>query len=201
MARYIEGPERYRAGRLSCGEATELLKISERHFRRLRNRYEAEWAIVQNTNIGSEVGASRASAAAFVKIESSVAASPTLLNGEVESPPKIPVPNVAAVVDHDCNPLGTLGNPIWLNNTWNNHPITLDGSENVTSIGNLLNSATLSVSTESSPPFVCTKLMNGKPVQEEPYVLSVSEVGWGPLTSPNLATINNGGCVLFRLDR
>jgi transposase len=44
MARYIDGLERYRAGRLSCGEAAELLGISERHFRRLRDRYEAEGA-------------------------------------------------------------------------------------------------------------------------------------------------------------
>ena len=44
MARYIEGLECYRAGRLSCGEAAELLGISERHFRRLRDRYEAEGA-------------------------------------------------------------------------------------------------------------------------------------------------------------
>jgi transposase len=44
MARYIEGFERYRAGRLSCGEAAELLGISERHFRRLRDRYEADGA-------------------------------------------------------------------------------------------------------------------------------------------------------------
>jgi hypothetical protein len=69
----------------------------------------AERLIVENTNIGSEVGASQASAAAFMKIESSVAASPTLLNDEVESPPGVPVPNVAAVVDHGCNPLGTPG--------------------------------------------------------------------------------------------
>ncbi len=44
MARYIEGIERYRAGRLSCVEAAELLGISERHFRRLRERYEADGA-------------------------------------------------------------------------------------------------------------------------------------------------------------
>jgi transposase len=44
MARYIEGLERYRAGRLSCAEAAELLGISERHFRRLRDRYEVEGA-------------------------------------------------------------------------------------------------------------------------------------------------------------
>ena len=31
MARYIEGLERYRAGRLSCEEAAELLGVSERH--------------------------------------------------------------------------------------------------------------------------------------------------------------------------
>jgi transposase len=44
MARYLEGLERQRAGRLSCVEAAEFLGISERHFRRLRDRYEAEGA-------------------------------------------------------------------------------------------------------------------------------------------------------------
>jgi transposase len=44
MARYVEALERYRGGRLSCVEAAELLGISERHFRRLRDRYEAEGA-------------------------------------------------------------------------------------------------------------------------------------------------------------
>jgi transposase len=44
MARYVEGLERHRAGRLSCVEAAELLGISERHFRRLRDRYEADGA-------------------------------------------------------------------------------------------------------------------------------------------------------------
>jgi len=44
MARYVEGLERHRAGRLSCLEAAELLGISERHFRRLRDRYEADGA-------------------------------------------------------------------------------------------------------------------------------------------------------------
>jgi transposase len=44
MARYIDGLERDRAGRLSCGEAAELLGMSDRHFRRLRDRYEAEGA-------------------------------------------------------------------------------------------------------------------------------------------------------------
>jgi len=44
MARYVEASERYRVGRLSCIEAAELLGISERHFRRLRERYEAAGA-------------------------------------------------------------------------------------------------------------------------------------------------------------
>ena len=44
MARYVEALERYRGGRLSCVEAAELLGISERQFRRLRDRYEAEGA-------------------------------------------------------------------------------------------------------------------------------------------------------------
>jgi hypothetical protein len=157
--------------------------------------------IVENTNIGSEVGACPPSTAppncgaaqfplaAFIKIEPTVAASPTLINDEVESPPKVPVPNVAAVIDHGCNPGGTPGNPVWLNNVWNNHPITLDGSENVSSIGNLLNTAaTLSTSAASNPAFPCTM---------EPHVLSVNETGWTTLTSPptssNLAIIDNGG--------
>jgi hypothetical protein len=44
MARSLETLERYRGGRLSCVEAAELLGISERHFRRLRDRYEVEGA-------------------------------------------------------------------------------------------------------------------------------------------------------------
>lgn len=44
MSRYLDGIQRYRAGRLSCVDAAELLGISERHFRRLRDRYEAEGA-------------------------------------------------------------------------------------------------------------------------------------------------------------
>ena len=44
MARYVEALERHRGGRLSCIEAAEVLGISERHFRRLRDRYEAEGA-------------------------------------------------------------------------------------------------------------------------------------------------------------
>src|SRR5438105_15327007 len=46
MARYVEALERYRGGRLSCMEAAEFLGIRERHFRRLRERYEADGAEV-----------------------------------------------------------------------------------------------------------------------------------------------------------
>ena len=42
MARLLDAVTRYRAGRLSCVEAAELLGMSERHFRRLRDRYAAE---------------------------------------------------------------------------------------------------------------------------------------------------------------
>lgn len=44
MARILDGLERHRSGRLSCIEAAAFLGISERHFRRLRDRYEAEGA-------------------------------------------------------------------------------------------------------------------------------------------------------------
>lgn len=44
MARCLEGLESYRAGRLSLMEAAELVGVSERHFRRLRDRYEEEGA-------------------------------------------------------------------------------------------------------------------------------------------------------------
>ena len=44
MSRYLDGLTRYRHGSLSCVEAAELLGISERHFRRLKDRYEAEGA-------------------------------------------------------------------------------------------------------------------------------------------------------------
>src|SRR5271165_3655234 len=44
MARHLEALERYRGGRLSCVEAAELLEVSERHFRRLRDWYEAKGA-------------------------------------------------------------------------------------------------------------------------------------------------------------
>ena len=42
MARIVDALGRYRDGRLSCVEAAEVLGISERHFRRLRDKYEAD---------------------------------------------------------------------------------------------------------------------------------------------------------------
>jgi transposase len=44
VARIVEAIGRWRSGRLSCLEAAEVLGMSERHFRRLRDRYEAEGA-------------------------------------------------------------------------------------------------------------------------------------------------------------
>ena len=44
MARIGEAIGRYRAGTLSCLQGGELLGMSERHFRRLRDRHEAEGA-------------------------------------------------------------------------------------------------------------------------------------------------------------
>ena len=44
MARIVEAIGRYRVGAVSCVEAAELLGISERHFRRLRDRHEHEGA-------------------------------------------------------------------------------------------------------------------------------------------------------------
>jgi transposase len=44
MARIIEALGRHRFGHLSCVEAAEYLGMSERHFRRLRDRHEAEGA-------------------------------------------------------------------------------------------------------------------------------------------------------------
>ena len=44
MARIIEAVTRYRAGVMGCREAAEFSGMSERHFRRLRDRYEAEGA-------------------------------------------------------------------------------------------------------------------------------------------------------------
>ncbi len=44
IVRIVETIGRYRSGALSCLEASEVLGMSERHFRRLRERYEAEGA-------------------------------------------------------------------------------------------------------------------------------------------------------------
>jgi len=44
IVRITEALGRYRSGALSCLEASEVLGMSERHFRRLRDRYEAEGA-------------------------------------------------------------------------------------------------------------------------------------------------------------
>lgn len=44
MVRIVEAIGRYRSGELSCLEAGEVLGMSERHFRRLRDRYDAEGA-------------------------------------------------------------------------------------------------------------------------------------------------------------
>ncbi len=44
IVRITEALGRYRSGELSCLEAAEVLGMSERHFRRLRERYEAEGA-------------------------------------------------------------------------------------------------------------------------------------------------------------
>lgn len=44
MARIIEALGRHRLGHLSCVEAAEYLGMSERHFRRLRDRHDAEGA-------------------------------------------------------------------------------------------------------------------------------------------------------------
>src|SRR4029077_8378597 len=44
MARVLDAIGLHHAGRLRCGEAAELLGMSERHFRRLRDAYGAEGA-------------------------------------------------------------------------------------------------------------------------------------------------------------
>ena len=44
VARIVEAIGRYRSGALSCVEAAEALGMSGRHFRRLRERYEADGA-------------------------------------------------------------------------------------------------------------------------------------------------------------
>lgn len=131
--------------------------------------------IIENTDTGSPLGASPA----FIVIDSTVADSPTLINNEVEG-------NTSAVLDHGSNPFGTPGNPVWLNNTWNNHPIVVDGTENITSIGNLLNQGTIT-----------------NPLA---HILSMNETGWGTggnASSVNLGTLSSGavfGASLIDLD-
>ncbi len=44
VGRIVEAIGRWRRGALSCGKAAEVLGMSERHFRRLRDRYEAQGA-------------------------------------------------------------------------------------------------------------------------------------------------------------
>ncbi|MGI8840135.1 MAG: ISNCY family transposase [Caulobacteraceae bacterium] len=44
MARIVDAVVRYKGGELSCVKAAEFLGMSERHFRRLRDRYEAQGA-------------------------------------------------------------------------------------------------------------------------------------------------------------
>jgi hypothetical protein len=130
--------------------------------------------VIENTNIGSELGVNPS----FITIEPSTAASPTLINNEVEAPLGT---TVAAVLDHGCNPFGTPGTPVWLNNVWNAHAVVVDGSENVTSIGNLANSGTVTSSNSCGAA---------------PHVLSLNENGWGvagAAAAENLATITNGG--------
>jgi hypothetical protein len=121
--------------------------------------------IVENTDTGSPLGADPA----FIVIEPTVGDSPTLINNEVEG-------NTAAVIDHGNNPFGTPGNPVWLNNTWNNHPIVVDGSEHITSMGNLLNQGTIA--------------------SEHASVMSIDETGWslaGTATAGNLGIIGGLG--------
>jgi winged helix-turn helix protein len=42
MGRLVDAIVRHRAGELGCEAAAELLGLSERHFRRLRDRYEED---------------------------------------------------------------------------------------------------------------------------------------------------------------
>jgi len=130
--------------------------------------------IIENTNYTSlGVG----TLAAFITIEPTVAVSPTLINDEVEG-------TNAAVIDHGCN--GTPGNPVWLNNAWNNHQVIVDGNENITSIGTVLNQATLGSSTS------CTSV---NPQAPTPHAVSINENGWrtaGTVTSANLTMIGAG---------
>jgi hypothetical protein len=124
--------------------------------------------IIENTNYTSSgVG----TAAAFIMIEPTVAVSPTLINDEVEG-------TNAAVIDHGCN--GTPGNPVWLNNAWNDHQVMVDGNENITSIGTVLNHATLGSSTSCA---------TANPQAPSPHVVSINESGWSPIGSPNISII------------
>jgi hypothetical protein len=128
--------------------------------------------IVENTNYGAVDAAS-----SFLTIEPAVAVSPTLINDEVEGPG-------ASVIDHGCN--GTPGNPVWLNNAWNDHPVMVDGNESITSIGSVLNKATLSSSTSCA---------TATPNTPTPHVVSINENGWttsGTVTSANLTMIGAG---------
>ncbi len=62
VARIVEAVARYRAGKLSCEQAALQLGMSERHFRRLRDRYEAQGATgLADRRIG-RLSARRASA-------------------------------------------------------------------------------------------------------------------------------------------
>lgn len=54
MARIVEAIGQYRARRLSCFRAAELLGVSERHFRRLRDAYEAHGAEGSSTGGAGE---------------------------------------------------------------------------------------------------------------------------------------------------
>jgi Cys-rich repeat protein len=146
----------------------------------------------------------------FLKIESSAAVAPTLINDEVEGSVDVSTSHphqtctvnsdcpsgdtcritlgtgVDAVTNHGCNPFGSASPPVWLSNAWNNHPILVDGNENITSISNLLNNAVVT----NSPACV----VQGQP--QLPYILSLNETGWnveGSATSADLVSINRSG--------
>ena len=65
MARVLDAIRSHRAGRLSCVEAGELLGLSERHFRRLRDAYEdrGEEGLVDHRRgrVSSSTGSGRGS--------------------------------------------------------------------------------------------------------------------------------------------
>ncbi len=66
IVRIAEVLGRYRSGALSCLEAAEVLGMSERHFRRLRERYEAEGA---EGLVDRRLGRASARAASLDQIE------------------------------------------------------------------------------------------------------------------------------------